>query len=66
MRESNQIFTTEQVGEKLREKEQRTYVGFINLQRTYDWVISEALWQVLRTYNVGDKLLNGISMYLIV
>ena len=30
----------------------------------YDRVNREALWQVLRTYNVGGKLLNGIkSMY---
>ena len=36
-------------------------MGFMNLEKTYD---REALWQVLRMYDVGGKLLNGIkSMY---
>ena len=40
------------------------YVGFMDLKKTYDRVNSEALWQVLRMYDVGGKLLNGIkSMY---
>ena len=40
------------------------YVGFIDLEKTYDRVNREALWQVLRMYNVGSKLLGGIkSMY---
>ena len=40
------------------------YVGFMNLEKAYDWVNREALWQVLRMYDVGGKLLNGIkSMY---
>ena len=40
------------------------YVGFMDLEKVYDKVNREALWQVLRMYDVGDKLLNGIkSMY---
>ena len=36
----------------------------MNLEKAYDWVNREALWQVLRMYDVGGKLLNGIkSMY---
>ena len=39
-------------------------MGFINLEKAYDRVNREALWQVLRMYDVGGKLLNGIkSMY---
>ena len=39
-------------------------MNFINLEKTYSRVNREALWQVLRMYNVGDKLLSGIkSMY---
>ena len=40
------------------------YVGFMDLEKAYDEVNRKALWQVLRMYGVGGKLLNGIeSMY---
>ena len=39
-------------------------MGFIDLEKGYDRVNREALWQVLRFHDVGDKLLSGIkSMY---
>ena len=41
-------------------------MGFIDLEKVYDRVNREALWQVLRMYDVGEegKLLSGIkSMY---
>ena len=41
------------------------YVDFIDLENTYDRVNREALWQVLRMFDVGCKLLDGIkSMYI--
>ena len=43
-----------------REKKLRSYVGFIDLEKGYDMVCREALFQVLRMYDVGGKLLNGI------
>ena len=40
------------------------YVGFIDLEKAYNRVNTEALWQVLRMYDVYGKLLSGIkSMY---
>ena len=40
------------------------YVGFIDLEKTYDRANGEALWQMLRMHDVGGKLLSGIqSMY---
>ena len=36
----------------------RVYAGFMNLEKAYDRVDREALWQVLRMYDVGAKLLN--------
>ena len=36
----------------------------MDLEKLYDRVNKEALWQVLRMYEVGNKLLNGVkSMY---
>ena len=35
------------------------YVGFIDLEKAYDNVNREALWQVLRMYDVGGNLLNS-------
>ena len=40
------------------------FVGVIDLEKAYDRVNREAQWQVLRMYDVEDKLLGGIkSMY---
>ena len=47
----DQIFTLKQIGEKVREKKCR--VGFIDLQKAYDRLNRETLWQVLRMYDVG-------------
>ena len=44
-----------QIYEKAREKKRRVYVGSIDLEKEYDRVNREALWQVLRMYDVGVK-----------
>ena len=35
---------------------------FIDLQKAYNRIKREALWQVLRMYDVGGKLLKGIEI----
>ena len=50
-----------QIDEKAQEKKCKVYVGFMDLENAYDRVNREALWQVLRMYDVGSKLLNGIK-----
>ena len=57
----DQIFTLKQIGEEERDKKCRVYVSFMYLEKAYDWVNREALWQILRMYDVGSKLLNGIK-----
>ena len=37
------------------------YVGFMGLEKAYDRVNREDIWQVLRMYDVGGKLLNYIK-----
>ena len=50
---------------KVDRREMQGVVGFIDLEKVYDRVDREALWQVLRTYDVGGKFLSGIkSMYI--
>ena len=36
-------------------------MDFIDLEKVYDRVNREALWQVLRMYDVRGKLLNGVK-----
>ena len=39
-------------------------VGFMDLEKAYDRVNLEAIWQVMRMYDMDNKLLNGNkSMY---
>ena len=45
-------------------KKCRVYVGFIDLEKVYDRIKREALWQMLRIYDVEGKGLSRIkSMY---
>ena len=37
------------------------YVGFVDFEKVYDSVKREAVWQVLRIYDVGNKILNIIK-----
>ena len=36
-------------------------MGFIDLEKAYNRVKRETLWQILRIYNVGGKQLNVIK-----
>src|SRR5678815_4965022 len=48
----------------MREKKNKLYLCFMDLQQVYDRINREALWQVLVMYGVGGRLLNGIkNMY---
>ena len=41
-------------------------MGFMDLEKGYNRVNRKAPWQVLRMYDVGGKLMNGIKSLLIV
>ena len=56
----DQIFTLKQIDERACDKG-KVYVGFMGLEKMYDRVNREAIEQVLRIYDVGGKLLNGIK-----
>ena len=42
------------------------YVGLIDLEKAYNRVNREALWQVLKMYDMGSKLLSGIRVCMII
>ena len=54
------MWCVDQIGEKA-PKKCSVYVGFTDLEKAYDRVNRETLWKILRMYNVGGKLLNGIK-----
>ncbi len=39
------------------------YAAFIDLEKAYDRVNREALWSMLRIYDVGEQLLKGIQAF---
>ena len=44
----DQIFTLQQIGEKARKEKCRVYMGFMDLEKTYDRVNRETLWRTYR------------------
>ena len=60
----DQIINLKQIGTKKHATKNVVYVGFMDLEKTYDMVNRAALWQVLRCYGVSGKLLSRIkNMY---
>ena len=46
----------DQICKKARKKKRRMYVSFVDLDKAYEGVNREALWQVLRMYDVYGQL----------
>ncbi len=44
-------------------KDRKLYAVFTNLEKTYDRVGMEALWNVLKIYGVGGQLMEGIKAF---
>ena len=61
---SEQIFVMRQLTEKMIEKGKKMYAVFVDLEKAYDKVCREELWEALRRYGVSGGLLSVIkSMY---
>ena len=60
----DQVFVVRQICEKYLGKGKDVYFAFMDLEKAYDRVDREAMWDVLRLYGVGAKLLKAVkSMY---
>ena len=59
----DQIFAVRQICEKYMMKQKDVYMAFMDLEKAYDRVDRDALWQVLRIYGVGERLLQGVQSF---
>ena len=59
----DQIFAVRQICEKKLEKHQEVFWAFMDLEKAYDRIDREALWQVLGVYGVGGCVLKGIQSF---
>ena len=61
----DQVFVVRQVCEKYLAKGKDVYWAFMDLEKAYDRVDREAMWDVLRLYGVGGKLLRAVKSFYI-
>ena len=59
----DQVFAVRQVCEKYMAKGKDVFWAFMDLEKAYDRVDRAALWNVLRMYGVGGKLLRAIQSF---
>ena len=60
----DQIYVMKQMSEKYWERNKSLYVAYMDLEKAYDRVDREAMWQVLGMYGINGSLLNCIkSLY---
>ena len=62
---TDQCFVVRQTCEKYLRKGKDVYFALLDLEKAYDRVDREAMWNMLRLYGVGGKLLKALkSLYL--
>jgi len=59
----DQVFAMRQVYEKYLEKGQDVLWAFMNLEKAYDRINREGLWNVLRVYGLAGRLLKGVKCF---
>ena len=61
---TDQIFIVREICEKYLGKGKDVYFAFLDLEKAYDRVDRDAMWNVLRLYGIGGRLLQGVkSLY---
>ena len=59
----DQVFAVRQVCEKYLAKGKDVFFAFMDLEKAYDRVDRKAMWDVLRLYGVGGKLLRAVQSF---
>ena len=54
---TDQIFIVRQICDKYLGKSKDVYFAFLDLEKAYDRVDRDAMWNVLRLYGIGGRLL---------
>ena len=60
---TDQIFTFRQICEKYLGKGKDVNFAFLDLEKAYDRVDRNAMWNVLRLYGIGGRLLRGVKSF---
>ena len=60
---TDQIFTVKTIVERYIGKRRKLYAAFMDLEKAYDRVDRKALWDVMKIYGVGGKLLRAVQAF---
>ena len=61
----DQVFAVRQVCEKYLASGKDVFYAFIDLEKSYDTIDRHGMWQMLRVYGVGRKLLKPVLSFYI-
>ena len=59
----DQVFAVRQVCEKYLTNEKDVLWAFMDLEKAYDTIDRHGMWQILRVYGVGGKLLKAVQSF---
>ena len=60
----DQIFCLKNLIEKSLERNKKLYIGYMDLEKAYDRIDREGLWECHRMYGIGGRLLEAVkSLY---
>ena len=60
---ADQVFAVRQVCEKYLANGKDVFWAFIDLEKAYDTINRHRVWQMLRVYGVGGKLLKAVQSF---
>ena len=59
----DQVFAVRQVCEKYQANCKDIFWAFTDLEKAYDTIDRHGMWQMLRVYGVGEKLLKAVQSF---
>ena len=61
----DQVFAVRKVSEKYLANGKDLFWAFMDLEKAYDTIDWHGMWQILRVYGVGGKLLKAVQTFYI-